>query len=262
VSDGTENLAAAVVEQAVASAVAAEVSRATLMRQATEEAFWGGTRDEVLRLRQVVADQALQITTLQNRLAEAQRAAHRLEMRQLVDAVSAAVLGGTASLDGYVVSDARVEVKAALEINGGQLAVTADPGALLHNNALSTFDMHLGALPPPLGEPDRSSVLARARTALAALQNALDATGVTAPGRAAVLQAVSDLVGAPGESAGWSPLAAALDGLADAEPAVADQAGAGALAAEAAGVDASSPAIASAADTIDRLAAALRRLPG
>ena len=261
-SDGLDDLASAVVERSVASAVAEEISRATLARQAAEEAFWNGTRDEVLRLRQVVADQALQITTLQNRLAEAQRAAHRLDMQQLVDAVSTSVVSGTASLDGYVVNDARVEIRAALEINGGQLAVTADPGGLVGADALSTFEVHLGVLPPALGEPDRASSVDRARTALAALQSALGDGDVTSPARAGPLQAVADLLGDPAGAAGWLQLATALDGLAVDEPAAADAAGRAASASRTVGAGATAAAIVAAAVALEQLAAGLRLPPG
>jgi hypothetical protein len=261
VTEGVEMLAAAVVQQAVASAVAAEVTRATLQGRDVDQAFFGGTRAEVVRLRQVVADQAQQITALQNRLEEAQREAHRLEMRQLVDAVSAAVLTGTASLDGYTVSDAHVQVRAALEINNGRVTVTADPGGLLGVDGLSTFDVHLQSLPPQLGEPLLSSAADAVRTALAALQAALDEADLVASTRAAGLRAVSDLISTPTEARLWLPLSTVLETVAEAGGSVAASGHRAAAAARDTALAATARNLTGVGQALGLLAADLRLMP-
>lgn len=220
-----ERMTSAVVAESVAAAVAAQVERSTLRRRAAEAVFWEGTRQEVERLRLVVAEQAARIADLENRLAEAQRQISRLEVADMIDAVTDAVLAGVATYDGYVVSDAHVQVRAALELDAGRLTVNADPGGLLDAGALSSFDLHLRSLPPSLGEDALSSALSAVRGAAAQLQAVLaDDSALEAATRAAALSAVTDLVSDPGAPAAWEALVPATEAIVPLDDRVADSA--------------------------------------
>ncbi|MFG1605018.1 hypothetical protein [Actinoplanes sp. NPDC049265] len=153
-SEGTQRLSAAFVEQAVARGVAGELGRSLATRRDLLIDQAGATRFEVERLRRVVAGQAAEIADLRDRLRQAQEVARRLTVRQLVDAVTQAVVSGSADLDGYAINDAHVRVRAAVEFAGEAVTVVADPGGLLDAASLSSFEIRLAPLPPVPGSTD------------------------------------------------------------------------------------------------------------
>ncbi|WP_322763215.1 hypothetical protein [Frankia sp. Cr2] len=221
-TEGVQQLSAEFIRQAVSAAVIGEIGRSALIPQALQENVWSGTRLEVVQLRRVVANQAEQIAELQARLDQAQQEVHRLETRELVVAVVDALRQSATGFDGYVIDDAHVEVKAAMEFDNGRLTMTADPGGLLDTNSLSTFDVHLRALPPPLGEPSLPQSLAAVGMAGEQLQAALDGPGLEPAARAAALRAVADLLAMPGEPGRWALLGPVLETVAAADPRVGD----------------------------------------
>lgn len=160
-SAGTQRLAAAFVEQTVARAVAAELGRSLIDRRDLLISQASAARIEVERLRRVVAEQAARIADLQARLDQAQAEVHRLTVRQLVDAVTRAVLADAELPPGYAISDARVQVRAAVKFTDGHVLITADPGGLLDPESLSTLEIRLASLPPPLGKAAASTPAGR-----------------------------------------------------------------------------------------------------
>jgi hypothetical protein len=256
-----DRLTESAVAAAVASAFAEEIGRSTLVRHEVERDFWSGSRREVERLRRLVADQAATIADLSAALERAQARVRRLELAELVDAVSGAVLGSSATMNGYVVSDARVEVKAALEIADGRLSVTADPGGLVDTAGLSTVSVHLRPIPPPLGkmssgEMSLPAALDLVRTAAADLQTALETYAAAPAVRAPALAAVSDLLTGPAEADRWARLATALAALVETGPAGGGRAAVGAARAVAGGL--TPRRLVAAGQGLARLAADLR----
>lgn len=261
-TEGVQRLTAAVVHQSVASAVASELGRSALGRRDVEERFWSGIRQEVERLREVVADQAEKIAELQAGLDQARQQVHRLEMRELVGAVSSAVLSSAAAIDGYVINDAHVQVRAAIEIDSGRVTMTADPGGLLDAAGLSTFDVHLRPLPPPPAETPLLQALDVVRAAAAELQVALGDARLDTTPRAAALRAVADLVTEPSESGLWERLVPALEGVAGADERVADSGRAAVAAARETAAGVSARTLAAAGQALHWLAVHLRQLRG
>jgi hypothetical protein len=99
----------------------------------------------------VVHDQAARIAELEGRVAALETELSQVELAQLMAGVAAHVADANLALDGYAISNARVEVRAAVQLAGDRLLVSADPGALLAPESLSTVSVVLGALPPPPG---------------------------------------------------------------------------------------------------------------
>jgi cell division protein FtsB len=261
-TEGVERLSAEFIQQTVASAVAGEINRSALIPQILQTGILDRFQGEVDRLQQVVAQQAAQIGDLQARLDRARAEVHRLEARQLVTAVADALLRSTSSLSGYVIDEAQVQVKAALEFDNGRITMTADPGGLLDSNSLSTFDVHLRALPPALGEPSLLDALDAVRAAGEQLLAALDEPGLEPGARAATLRALSDLLADLQQAARWQAFATALEAVAaaDARVAVSGQAARAAALEVVAAVGARS--LAAAARSVRALAADLGQLRG
>jgi hypothetical protein len=96
------------------------------------------------------------------------------------------------------------------------VTMTADPGALLAPAALSSFDVHLQSVPPPLGEASLQSALGEVRSAAVALQVVLaNDTRLDVGVRALALRAVADLVANPHAPTAWD---AAVSGAAAIAP--------------------------------------------
>ena len=141
-------------------------------------------QEELDRLKATIAEQVAEIETLRDRVAELEAARTRLAVDALIEAVLDAIERGGASLDGYAISSAQAEVKAALKVDpaAGGLVFTSPVGAA--SSALSTVRLDVGAVPRPPGEAPPTQMadagaLERAaadvRTALLALQQALEA---------------------------------------------------------------------------------------
>lgn len=141
----------ALVDSAVRLAVNEELERSRLVRVDSEDSWWAGTLAEVERLRSVVTDQAARIAQLEGQLSQLQDELSRVEVGALVLSVSRSIAEAAKSLDGYAVSEARVDVKASVRLASGQMLLTADPAGLLQPDALSTIGISLKALPPPAG---------------------------------------------------------------------------------------------------------------
>ena len=141
----------ALVDSSVRLAVSEELERSRVVRSDSEDAWWAGTLAEVERLRSVVTDQAARIAQLEGQLAQLQDELSRVEVGALVLSVSRSIAQAAKALDGYAVSQARVDVKASVRLASGEMLLTADPAGLLQPDALSTIGISLTALPPPAG---------------------------------------------------------------------------------------------------------------
>lgn len=141
----------ALVDSVVRLAVSEELERSRLVRVDSEDSWWAGTLAEVERLRSVVTDQAARIAQLEGQLSQLQDELSRVELGALVLSVSQSIADAANALNGYAVSEARVDVKAMVRLASGQMLLTADPSGLLQPDALSTIGISLKALPPPAG---------------------------------------------------------------------------------------------------------------
>jgi hypothetical protein len=144
-------VSAALADSAVRAAVVRAVDDSLEGRREAEAAFWGGTSAEVRRLREVVRDQAARIASLEAKISALETELSQVELAELMAGVAASIANADLALEGYAINTARVEVKAAVQLAGERMLVTADPGALLAPESLSTLAMTLGALPPPAG---------------------------------------------------------------------------------------------------------------
>lgn len=142
----------ALIDAAVRLAVAGELDRSRLVQRESEEDLWAGTLREVQRLRVLTSRQAARIADLEEQLAQVQAELSRVELEDLVRSVTASIAETSGDLDGYAVSEATVDVRAAVRLAGGRMLLTADPAGLLKPDALSTVRISLQALPPPPGE--------------------------------------------------------------------------------------------------------------
>lgn len=143
----------ALVDSAVRLAVADEVERSRVVREEAETSWWTGTLAEVRRLRRLTSQQAARIAELERQLAEARAELSRVELEDLLRSITQSVAEATQAMEGYAVSEARVEVRAAVQLASGRMLLTSDPAALLQPEALSSIGVSVHALPPPVGQP-------------------------------------------------------------------------------------------------------------
>jgi len=230
-TDGTRVLTDALIEARVGSAVADEVAVAIDRRRLLEAGSLAGVRAEVARLRLLVQAQAGEIADLRQRLADAEAAGHELPVEDLLRAVAGSVAAGAATLDGYAVSHARVEVRTSLAVSSAGLRVRSSDPALADSASLGTVAMEVGALPPTPGQEAVARAVADLVSAAAVLQAALDRdfpaiardAGRSALARASVLAAtpVSAARGAVPVTAPLVELVTSLQALAGPLPALA-----------------------------------------
>ena len=148
---GLDPVSVALADSAVRSAVEHAVDLSRDSQREAETAFWGGTFAEVRRLRSVVRDQAARIAELEAKIAALETELSQVELADLMAGVAASIARADLALEGYAISTARVEVKAAVQLANTRMLVSVDPGALLAPESLSTLTVTLGALPPAAG---------------------------------------------------------------------------------------------------------------
>lgn len=209
----------------VSAAVADEVRRSasTLTSLDTEQLTSVGA--ELTRLRAIVAEQAATITSLRQQLDEARQVNQFMPTGQLVAGLASAVMNGTAGMTGYVMSQARLSLRASLTTAAGGALVTGEP-TLTDPHLLSTIDVTLRAVPPPPGQAaadDTGPLRSAAETVQVAMEPLLSRPGTAGPAGLA-MTALAGVLQDPRAAQPWAQLAVALPNLADAAPAVADQA--------------------------------------
>jgi hypothetical protein len=244
-ADGTRVLTDALIQARVRSEVAYEVAQSIDRRRISEFRALAIARAEIVRLQLLVQAQAAQIADLRRRLAEAEAVSRELPTDELLQALAGSLMAGAATLEGYAVNHARIELRVALGVSGDGSGLRSADAALTDPGALSTIAVDVHALPPTPSQEAVARALADVLAAAANLQVALD----------------RDLPRAARE-AGGSALARAS--LLAATPATAP-AGAGAVAERLAALVASLQALAGQlpelGDPVAALAASHRRLP-
>jgi hypothetical protein len=219
-ADGTRVLTDALIEARVRSAVADELAQSIDRRRILEFQALAAALAEISRLRGLVEVQAAEIADLRRRLAEAEAASRELPVDDLLRAIAGSVTAGAATLEGYAVSRARVEVRAALGVSGAGLGLRAADATLADPAALGTVAVDLHALPPTPSQEAAARAVADLLAAAAGLQAALDRdlpdaareAGRSALARASMLAATS--AGAPTSvTAVAEPLTALVAGM-------------------------------------------------
>lgn len=148
---GLDPVLAALSDSAVSVAIDRQIGLSRAGQREAEIASWAGRFGELRRLRQLVGQQASRITELEAKVAALEAELSQVEVAELLAAVSASVANAGRSLEGYAISEATVEVKAAVQIAGKGMLLACDPGGLLAPEALSTVAVRLSSLPPPPG---------------------------------------------------------------------------------------------------------------
>lgn len=141
-------VSAALADSAVRGAVDRAVGLSRDSKLEAETAFWGGTVAEVRRLRTVAREQAARIAELEAKVAALQTELSQVELGELMAGVAASIARADLALEGYAISNAHVQVKAAVQLARDRMLVALDPGGLLAPDALSTLSVTLGAVPP------------------------------------------------------------------------------------------------------------------
>jgi hypothetical protein len=261
-ADGTRVLTDALIQARVRSEVADEVALSIDRRRISEFRALAAARAEIVRLRLLVQAQAAQIADLRRRLAEAEAASRELPIDELLQAVAGSLTAGAATLEGYAVNHARVELRVALGISGDGPGLRSADATLTDPAALSTVAVDLHALPPTPSQEAVARALAGVLAAAASLQVALDRdlpdaateAGGSALARASLLAATPATppagVGAVAERV--AALVAGMQALAGHLPALGDPV------AELAARHAALPAGLNEPGALDQLAAALR----
>jgi hypothetical protein len=205
-------------ERAEATLTAVTVDRDVLKRVVDRRDL------ELAALRDLVTRQQARIAELTERLRNAEAAARQVALDAIVRALGAALETGEAGLIDRVIVAARAEIKAALQVSGGEAGLVLGAPGAYDADTLSTVTFDLRRLPPDAASERRGAALAALGTAVQDLQRALD-PGL---GDAAVddaLAAASALAAAPppaldAAAAAMAPLAGALERLGAARPAL------------------------------------------
>jgi hypothetical protein len=222
----SEPLIADLIDAHVGAAVASELRRATIGTTQQDVDQAGAIRAELEQLRATVAAQAATIATLREQLDRAEQATRMLPTEELVAALLAAVARGTSALSDHVVSDLRLDLRAALTTGNGGDLVVGEP-TLTDSHLLSTISLAMRPLPPAPGQPSRADVLDVLRSGADAAQQALEIllpTPASAGPASGLITAFGALAQDPAAPGSWSGVRAALPALADAVPDLAESA--------------------------------------
>jgi hypothetical protein len=217
-TDGTRAMAEAIARESVTSAIREELLRSNDVRRRAQDGFFVDSLSEVQRLRSVVTAQTQQIAELQTQVAFLKKQNNELRLRDLVESVSASVFSAGSTFDGYAIKDAKVQIRAAFTIDGGDLAITADPGGLMNPTAMSTVEFSLAALPPRAGEPSRDEAIDLVRLRAQEVQAVIVDSTVDPAARASLLAAVTNVSQSPHDPEVIAGLAAPFDLLAATAP--------------------------------------------
>jgi hypothetical protein len=150
--------------------LALDTTRATLDEGTTE----------LLRLRQLVQQQAAELEDLRAQLADVLRSRRQVTLATMIEALNQAVQQGEAALVGRTVAVARAEVRAALAIESGQTGFMLAAPGIYPSSALSTVTVDLRTVPPTPSEEARVRSLAAIDLAVLAIQDELDREWSTA----------------------------------------------------------------------------------
>ena len=156
--------------------------------------------EELERLRSVVDEQQRQIADLTEKLRAVQAQRRRVPVQTLIESVLQAVQQAAETLEGHAIASAHAEIKAALEIDGDLHGLALGSPSAFPPEALSTISFDVTPAPPSLLETARREAVATLRSALLALQAALDRTAA-GHDRPEALDATSALLGSPQPSA-------------------------------------------------------------
>lgn len=139
-----------------------------------EEGLWDRRSIEIARLRALVRQQQAEIVELRARLQELQQKRRSVAISSLVAAVLDAVQRGSDALEGRTVSNARAEIKAALDIDAETQGLVLGDPAVAPAGGLSTISFSFSAVPPSLVEQRGRAALGTLVEAALRLQRALD----------------------------------------------------------------------------------------
>jgi len=198
-----------------AESFALRLQREGLQRQLTM------TEDEVSRLRLITSSLLTQQAALLEQLRQAQAAGRQVSPSVLAAALSAALERAAGSMADRTIARARAQIRAMLQIEGGEPGLVVGDPRSADSASLSTITLDLLPVPPTLAQLAMQVALARVQNRLLRLQSALDRNiSADAPAAlAAALAEVSLLVSDPPQPATigsrFASLTAALMQLAE-----------------------------------------------
>jgi hypothetical protein len=130
--------------------------------------------DEVSRLRMVTSSLLTRQAALLEQLRRAQAAGRQVSPDVLAASLAAALERATGAMEDRTIARARAQVRAMLQIEGGDPGLVVGDPRSAESASLSTLTFDLSPLPPTRGQQAMQTALARVQNRLLHLQTALD----------------------------------------------------------------------------------------